>query len=131
MLLLTLKVELYLEFMIGVVPLSLCGIAYERVKTVPSVYNVNCVFPAWKILLLTWGVSAILSCHRFLTYEYFTIEDGNTSEIPESLVSEFNILGDGNYNDSSVMMHNMSACRKVRDKGKWFIVEELTHAKLT
>jgi len=101
-----------LEFLVGVVPLTLCGIAYERVRSLPRIYNVKCVFPVWKVLLLTWGISAILSCHRFLAYEYFTNKtDGNGNEIAGNS-SEFDSLGDGNSNDSNVISH-VSVCRKV------------------
>jgi len=103
-----------LEFLVGVVPLTLCGIAYERVRSLPRIYHVKSVFPVWKVLLLTWGISAILSCHRFLAYEFYTNKtDCNGSEIAgNSSELRVNSLGDGKSNNSSVISH-VSECRKV------------------
>jgi len=75
---------------------------------------VKCLFPAWKVLLLTWGISGILSCHRFLAYEYFVINKdyNNGSEIIGNS-SELRSLGDGDSNDSSAIIYHASVCRKV------------------
>jgi len=73
---------------------------------------VKCVFPAWKVLLLTWGISAILSCHRFLAYEYFANKDNSNGSEIAGTPSEHYLHGENNGNDSSVIFHT-SVCRKV------------------
>jgi len=72
----------YKEFLLGAIPLTLCGISYERLRSLPMVHQVRKVFPTWEVLLFTWGVSALLSSPRFLAYEYDTnTYYGNGSDI--------------------------------------------------
>jgi len=107
-----------LEFLIGVLPLTLGGISYERVKSLPRIHNVKCVFPVWKVLLFTWGVSGFLSFPRFLAYEYFTNEnftndgyENGSSSLGDSL-GEFTSLNFSS-NDTHAALVCISECRKV------------------
>jgi len=75
----------------------------------------QCAFPVWKVVLFTWGISGILSCHRFLSYEYFTnkdISNGSDNIIGNS--REFRSLGDSERSSSTI--NHTSVCRKVCKK---------------
>jgi len=108
----------FAEFLIGTVPLTLCGISYERLRSLPRVHEVRSVFPTWKVLLFTWGVSALLSSPRFLAYEYHTRSyNGNgsiniTSDTP-SMSHSLRSNSNNDYNDSYTAVGHKSVCRKV------------------
>jgi len=104
---------LHTEFLIGAIPLTLCGISYERLRSLPRIHLVRSVFPTWKVLIFTWGVSALLSSPRFLAYEYDTnIYYGNESVIASDALSGFHSLTSNNENGSNAVS-NTTVCRKV------------------
>jgi len=119
-----------LGFLIGVIPLTLCGISYERVRSFSSPHSSQCVFPMWKVLTFTWGVSGILSSPRFFAYEYDDtiitngIGNGSSSVIPET-PSEIHPLSSHDKNDSYTF-HYTSVCRKVSKETKQQLPTPLT-----
>jgi len=60
-----------LEVLTGVVPLTLVGFSFERVRSLPRIRHVECYLPIWEVLFLTWGIARILAFPRFFAYGYF------------------------------------------------------------
>jgi len=54
----------------AVLPLTVFGISFERVRSLPRISNVEYSFSIGKVICFTWGLSGILSLPQFYAYEF-------------------------------------------------------------
>jgi len=53
-----------------VLPLTVFGISFERVRSLPRICNVEYSLSIGKVIFFTWGFSGILSFPQFYAYEF-------------------------------------------------------------